>query len=38
MTTYRDKTSNVYGSKSKTLYPYEYFQDENSFNKIIGTL
>ena len=38
MTMYCDKISNIYGSKSKTLYPYEYFQDENSFNNILGTL
>ena len=31
-----DKMGNVYGIKSKTLYPYEYFKDENGYNNIFG--
>ena len=33
-----DKMINVYNIKSKTLYPYEYFKDENGYNNILGTL
>ena len=34
----RDKMANVYGFKSKTLYLYKYFKDENSYNNILGYL
>ena len=27
-----DKMANVYQLKSKTLYPYEYFKNEKSYN------
>ena len=33
-----DKIANVYGIKSKTLYPYEYFRDENSDSIILSNL
>ena len=33
-----DKVAILYGIKSKTLYPYEYFKDENSYNNILGNL
>ena len=33
-----DKIANVYNVKSKTLYPYEYFKDENSYYKKLGDL
>ena len=33
MTMSLDKMANVYQVKSKTIYPYEYFKDENSYNK-----
>ena len=33
MTISLDKMANVYQVKSKTLYPHEYFKDENSYNK-----
>ena len=38
MTMCLDKMANVYGIKSKTLYPYEYFKDENSYNIKLGNL
>ena len=33
-----DKMVNVYQVKSKTLYPYEYFKDENSYNNKMKNL
>ena len=33
-----DKIANVYNIKNKTLYPYEYFKDENSYNNKLGNL
>ena len=33
-----DKMATVYNVKSKTLYPYEYFKDENSYNNKLGNL
>ena len=33
-----DKMAKVYNIKSKTLYPYEYFKDENSYNNELGNL
>ena len=33
-----DKMANVYNVKSKTLYLYEYFKDENSYNNKLGNL
>ena len=38
MTVFLDKIDNVYGIKSKTLYPYEYFKDENSYENILENL
>ena len=38
MTNSLDKIANVYQIKSKTLYPYEYFKDENSYDKKLGSL
>ena len=38
MTMSLDKIANVYNVKSKTLYPYEYFKDENSYNNNLGNL
>ena len=32
MTVSLDKMANVYQVKSKTLYRYEYFKDQNSYN------
>ena len=34
----RDKTAKVYNVKNKTLYPYENFKDENSYNNKLGNL
>ena len=33
-----DKMAKVYNVKNKTLYPYEYFKDENSYNNKLGNL
>ena len=33
-----DKMAKVYNVKNKTLYPYEYFKDENSYNNEVGNL
>ena len=33
-----DKMAKVYNIKNKTLYPYEYFKDENSYNTKLGNL
>ena len=33
-----DKIAKVYNIKTKTLYPYEYFKDENSCNKKLDNL
>ena len=33
-----DKIAKVYNIKNKTLYPYEYFKDENSYNNKLGNL
>ena len=33
-----DKMAKVYNVKNKTLYPYEYFKDENSCNNKLGNL
>ena len=33
-----DKVAKVYNIKNKTLYPYEYFKDENSYNNKLGNL
>ena len=33
-----DKIAKVYNIKDKTLYPYEYFKDENSYNTKLGSL
>ena len=33
-----DKIAKVYNIKNKTLYPYEYFKDENSYNNKQGNL
>ena len=30
--------ANIYQNKSKTLYPYEYFKNENSYNNKLGNL
>ena len=38
MTMSLEKMANIYGVKSKTLYPYEYFKDENSYNNKLGNL
>ena len=38
MTIPRDKMAKVYGIKSKTIYPYENFEDENSHNFILDNL
>ena len=38
MTMSLDKMANVYQVKSRTLYPYEYFNDENSYNNKLGNL
>ena len=38
MTTSLDKITNDYQNKSKTLYPYEYFRDENSYNNKLVNL
>ena len=38
MTISHDKIANVYGIKSKTIYPYGYIKDENFYNKILGNL
>ena len=38
MTMSLDEMANVYVIKSKTLYPYEYFKDENSYNIKLGNL
>ena len=32
------KIAKVYNIKNKTLYPYEYFKDENSYNNKLGNL
>ena len=36
MTMSLDQMANVYQDKNKILYPYEYFKEENSYNKKIG--
>ena len=33
-----DKIAKVYSIKNKTLYPYEYFKDENSYKNKLGNL
>ena len=33
-----DKMAKVYNVKNKTLYPYEYFKDENSYSNKLGNL
>ena len=33
-----DKMAKVYKVKNKTLYPYEYFKDENSYNNKLRNL
>ena len=33
-----DKIAKVYNIKNKTLYPYEYFKDENSYTNKLGNL
>ena len=33
-----DKLAKVYNIKNKTLYPYEKFKDENSYNNKLGNL
>ena len=33
-----DKMAKVYNVKNKTLYPYEYFKDENNYNNKLGNL
>ena len=33
-----DKMAKVYNVKNKTLYPYEYFKDEKSYNNKLGNL
>ena len=33
-----DKMAKVYNVKNKTLYPYEYFKNENSYNNKLGNL
>ena len=33
-----DKMAEVYNVENKTLYPYEYFKDENSYNNQLGNL
>ena len=38
MTMSLEKMANIYGVKSKTLYPYEYFKDENSYDNKLGNL
>ena len=38
MTMSPDKMANVYQLESKTLFPYEYFKDEISYNKELGNL
>ena len=38
MTMSLDKMADVYGIKSKTLYPYENFKDANSYNHKLGNL
>ena len=38
MTMSVDKMTNVYLFKSKTLYPNEYFKDENSYNIKLSNL
>ena len=38
MTVSLDKIANVYQVKSKTLYPYEYFKDDNSYNNKLGNV
>ena len=38
MTMSLDEIANVYQVKSKTLYLYEYFKDENSYNNILCNL
>ena len=38
MTMPLDQMAIVYQVKSKTLYPYEYFKDENSYNNIRNNL
>ena len=38
MTMSLDKMANIYQVKSKTLYPYEYFKDENSYNNKLNNL
>ena len=37
-TMHLDKIANVYQVKSKTLHPYEYFKDENSYKNKSGNL
>ena len=38
MTMSLDKMAKVFQVKSKTLYPYEYFKDENRYNNTLGNL
>ena len=33
-----DKMAKAYNVKNKTLYPYEYFKDEISYNNKLGNL
>ena len=33
-----DRIAKVFNIKNKTLYPYEYFKDENSYNYKLGNL
>ena len=33
-----DKMAKIYNVKNKSLYPYEYFQDENSYNNKLGNI
>ena len=38
LTMSRDKMAKVFNVKNKTLYPYEYFKDENSYNNKVGNI
>ena len=38
MTMSLDKLAKIYNVKNKTLYPYEHFKDENSYNNKLGSL
>ena len=38
LTMFLDKMKEVYNVKNKTLYPCEYFKDENSYSNKLGNL